>query len=260
MIKCYSFLIGAICFTTILFAQSVDKIKFGIGGNLVYTNSINSSNSDAIVPGTFKTYAKYADSVAQYEKGRYTAGISAWVAYSVSQKLSIQTGLSYLDVGFTRVQSNIQYTDSLFRPLGRIEELTLTDKTAEYRYRYHYLHIPIMANYSLYSNRNGNHSIFLVGGMAMNVLLKHDMKAVLDQFVIDGEFVHRFDSTGYDGRRLGLNMMAGVRYEFKDEDKQRFFIQPNFGFSPISVTNIPIRVIPVFFQLSGGIIFAPSTR
>lgn len=260
MIKCYFLLLWALIFTQTLFAQSVEKLKFGFGGNLVYANSLNSSRSNDIVPGTFISYKAYADSVAKLEDGRYSAGVSAWVAYSITQKLSIQTGLSYLDVGFTRVQSNIAYSDSLFRPLGRVIELSNTDKSAEYRYRYHYLQIPVLANYHLYSNRNGNHAIYLVGGLGLNILLRHDMKAVLNQFVVDGEFVHRFDSTGYDGRRIGLNIMAGVRYEFKDEDKQKFFIQPNFGFSPIGITNTPIRVLPVFIQLTGGIIFAPSTR
>jgi hypothetical protein len=260
MIRCYSFLLWSLIFTYTLHAQSVEKLKFGIGGNLVYANSINSSNSNSVVPGTSKTYKAYADSVAQFEEGRYSAGISAWVAYSVSQKLSIQSGISYLDIGFTRVQSDINVGDRLYGSLGIVMDLSNVERSVEYRYRYHYLHIPMLVNYNLYSNRNGNHSILLIGGFGMNILLKHDMKAVLDQFSVDGEFVHRFDSTGYEGRRIGMNIMAGVRYEFRDEDKQKFFIQPNFGFSPMSITNTPIRVLPVFFQLTGGIIIAPSTR
>jgi hypothetical protein len=248
---------------TFVFAQTLEKITFGVGGNIVYTTSFNSAKGDDQIIGTQQTFRQYADSVRKYEHGRFTSGISVWGTYAIKQKLYIQSGITYINMGFSRTQSNIRFRDRMFPGMGasgRLEELSSSEKSVEYRYRYHYLQIPILINAGLYKARDASKALYLTGGISGNILLKHDMKAVLNQFVIEGKDIFNFDSTGYEGRRLGINILAGVRFETRDADKQRFYIQPQIGFSPFSVSRSPISVMPLYIQISTGLIFTTPKR
>jgi hypothetical protein len=242
----------------IVCAQSQEKMQFGVGAHLIYSSAINSSTDNVNVPGKPYSYSSYSDSINAYQDGRFTLGLSAQLHYALNKKWSIQTGLTYLDIGFDRKQSSINFKDSTYPGMGtgRIEELSGSTKSITYSYRFQYLQIPLLVNYIVSQTRDLKFTHRISAGFSVNILLNHDIKAKLDEFVVDGEDVFKFDSTGYSAKGFGFNLLFGYKLDLKGADKQIYYIQPVLGISPISVTTAPLKSNPIFLQLNMGMLFS----
>jgi hypothetical protein len=252
------FLLLLLLSPNIIYAQTQEKILIGGGAHITFSNAINTSTDKNLVPGKPYTYVQYSESVKQYQSGRVTLGFSAQFQYALSKKRSIQTGLTYLDIGFQRKQEGINFKDSTYPGMGtgRVEELSGSTKSITYNYRYQYLQIPILVNFIVSQTRDLKYTHRISAGFSTNILLNHDIKAKLDEFVVDGEEVFKFDSTGYEAARFGFNLLFGYKLDIKGEDKQLYYIQPMIGISPISVSTTPLESYPIFLQLNVGMLFS----
>ncbi|MFN5025948.1 MAG: outer membrane beta-barrel protein [Bacteroidota bacterium] len=237
-----------------------DKLSWGFSAHVTMSGANNSSTSNDLVrQGYPLTFKNYADSVQRNESMRLTLGGSLWLLYQMNKKIKLQTGLTYLDVGFTRTQDNIKFRDLLFPGIGpgyvSDNSQGSGTKRVEYQYRYQYLQIPLMINYHLHRSRDLSFNYYIGAGLAANVLVNHDIKAELFNFTADGESVFNIDSTGYEPSPVGLSMLVTAKVEYKYGKGILFFAQPVFGISPLSVSTSRISSYPYYVQLNAGFIY-----
>jgi len=168
----------------------------------------------------------------------------------------IQTGLGYLDMGYRREQNDLKFADWTYPGVGdgRIIENSNTRKSINYDYRFHYLTIPVWANYIIAKSKDFKTTYAFTGGITGNVLLKHRLTARLDNFTLDGEDKFQLDSTGYNARTLNMQVNVGVRIEHKLEKNITAIVQPMYTFHPISATNEPISAKLYGFILHVGVV------
>lgn len=241
------------------FKKSVNY-SWGFNAHATLTGAINTSSSNDLVRSGYPlTFKNYADSTRRHESNRITLGATVWGEYQVNKKIKLQLGMSYIDLGFRRTQNNIQFRDPLFPGIG---EGYVTDnsqgfgtKIVEYDYRYQYLQIPMMFNYHLHQTRDFIYNFYWGAGIAPQILLDHRITANLYHFTVDGETRFNLDSTGYEGRRLGLSLLLTAKGEYKVDKKTRAFVQPVFGISPFSASRTRIQSYPYYLQINVGILY-----
>src|SRR6478609_2257642 len=96
-------------------AQSKQKITFSASLNPTITYSINTSSSSKLISEPpSQTYEQFADSIRSFETYKLSMGATVWMNYNLNAKWSIQAGLGYSEVGFTREQKDLHVTDPLF--------------------------------------------------------------------------------------------------------------------------------------------------
>lgn len=257
----YLFLVYGVIFTSLLTAQSRKKITYGASLNPVVTVAYNHSSSDRLLrsaTGYPQTHQTYIDSVAEFETYKLSLGATGWVTYLWNRNWSVQAGLGYNEVGFTRKQENIRFNDVTFPGIGngRITDLTnIGSRSIEYRFRYQYLTVPIVIN--RYLKRSGDYrwDFYLSGGIGLNVLLQHQLHAVLKEFTVDGETAFKLDSTGFEGRRFTAQVFLGGRFDYQFSKEMSVFAQPMLTVFPLSVSGTDARSNPIGIQCNIGIIY-----
>ncbi len=258
----YFLLILSLFLCSLLYSQSRTKTKltYGFSLNPTLTYSINSSTSTNLYSGNkLQTIEEFVDSVSDYETYKLSLGATVWANYMLGQKWTIQVGLGYSEVGFVREQMGIKYKDNLFPGIGtngRVEDNTNIVKNAYYHFKYQYLTVPVLFNYYAKRSDNFKWAYYLSGGVGMNVLLKHQMKAKLDNFYVDGENVFKLDSTGYEGAPFTVNLFVGGRFEYKIDKQLSAFVQPMLTIFPMSVSKTEVKVHPVGVQLNIGVAYS----
>jgi hypothetical protein len=251
---CLLLLIG----TSGVLAQNKLPFTYSASLNPSVSLPINISSSKDPVPGKpDQTYSEYADSVRSFETYKLSLGATVWANYVINRKWSVQAGVGYSETGFTRQQRNITFNATLMPGIGsgRLQELSNSQKSIDYTYKYQYVTVPVLFNH--YMKRSGNFkwSYYVTMGAALNVLLKHEIKAELDQFVVDGKSTFHLDSTGYEGRRVGVNLFVGGRFDYKVDKNIMVFGQPLLTFYPVSVSKTPIQVYPIGLTFNCGITY-----
>lgn len=237
-------------------AQSQEKLTFSASLNPTMTYSINTSSSTKpINENTSQTYEQFADSIRSFETFKLSMGATVWMNYLLSSKWSLQVGLGYSEVGFTRQQKNIQLGDTLFPGVGSgiLEELSNTTKNIDYSFRYQYLTVPVLFNYYAKRSRDFKWSYYFTSGLAINVLVKDQIKAKLDNFYVEGENMYKVDSTGYEGSPVTLNLFVGGKFEYKIDNGLSVFGQPMLTIFPLSVSKTEMKARPIGLQINCGI-------
>lgn len=251
---------GLVC-TTLLTAQSRKKITFGASLNPALTIGYNHSSSDRLLrssTGYLQTHQAYIDSVAGFETYKLSLGATGWVTYLWNRNWSVQAGLGYSEVGFTRKQENIRFNDVTFPGIGngRINDLTnIGSRSIEYRFRYQYVTVPIIINRYLKRSKDYKWDFYLSGGIGLNVLLRHQLHAVLKEFSVDGETAFKLDSTGFEGRRFAAQVLLGGRFDYQFSREMSVFAQPMLTAFPFSVSSTDARSNPIGIQCSIGIVY-----
>ncbi|MES2779653.1 MAG: outer membrane beta-barrel protein [Bacteroidota bacterium] len=253
----FFFSIGLAMLTVAVFAQSRDKLYFSASVNPVISMAINTSSSNKLTGSTPpQTLAQYQDSVRSFESYKLSLGATVWVNYALNSKWTLQSGIGYSEIGFTRQQKNIQFNDRLYPGIGskgKLLEISNSTKNVDYRFRYQYITVPVLFNY--YAKRSGDFkwTYYFTGGIGLNMLVKHEMKAVLDQFVVEGENVFHIDSTGYEGRFFTVNVFAGGRIDYKVDKNMSVFAQPMLTIFPMSVSKTDMHSYPIGLQVNLGV-------
>lgn len=244
--------------TTSAFAQSREKITYSASLNPIITYPINTTtSSDPVNDNTTMTFKEFNDSISAFESYKLSLGGTVWVNYLLNSKWSLQTGLGYSEVGFTRKQENIQLGDPLFPGIGsgQLEELSNTTKNIDYNFRYQYISVPVLFNYYGKRSKDFKWTYFFTAGAAVNVLVKHQIRAELENFVVEGEKVYKLDSSGYEGSRLTMNLYVGGKFEYKVKNGLNVFGQPLVMVFPFSVSNTEMKSRPIGLQLNLGITY-----
>ena len=261
--KSYVILLMAVVSSGQLLAQSKTKLSIGASITPTITGSLNTSSSDAIVSTTGQTYTKYNDSISTKETYRVSYGASVWVIYALTKNIDLQTGLTYLDVGFQRQLTNLKYLDRTYPGIGTGEysgiviDKSNVKKSIDLNYRYQYLQIPVLANFNLKRTRDLKFDFSMNAGIGLNFLLNHELQAkMVDSYKIEGESEYNFDSTGYSARKFALNVMVGGTMKYKYEKNIYVFAQPILGFYPLSVAGGDISSYPYYFSLNLGVIYS----
>ena len=238
-------------------AQTRTKLALGFSLNPTATYGFNSSTSSKLVANKpNQTVSEYVDSIGESERIKLSIGATVWVNYLLNQKWTVQAGLGYSEVGFTIQQNNIQYKDAIFPGVGTsntILDKSNADRSIDYNYKYQYLTMPVLFNYYTTKAADFKWSYYLTGGVGVNVLLKHQMKAILDNFYIDNEKVFHIDSTGFEGRIVTLNLFLGGRIEYKLDKQITVFGQPMITAFPFSVSKTEQKSFPVGLQINCGV-------
>lgn len=240
-------------------AQTRTKLALGFSLNPTATYAFNSSTSSQLVSNKpNQTVSQYVDSIGESERIKLSIGATVWVNYLLNQKWTVQAGLGYSEVGFTIQQNNIQFKDAVFPGVGtsnKILDKSNADRSIDYNYKYQYLTMPVLFNYYTTKAADYKWSYHLTGGLGVNVLLKHQMKAILDNFYIDNEKVYHIDSTGFEGRSVTLNLFLGGRIEYKLDKQLTFFGQPLLIVFPFSVSKTEQHSYPIGLQLNCGVLY-----
>jgi hypothetical protein len=174
---------------------------------------------------------------------------------------SLQAGIGYADVGFMRTQKNIQYRDYMYPGIGtgpnggRLLERSNSEKHIEYNYRFQYIQIPILFNYQFRNKRDLFFSFSATAGLSINVLADHRITANLINFSVEGESRYSFDSTGYNARVLGANLLLGGRLDYKFDKQFSVMVQPFFAVAPVAITGDPASVYPVWYGVNVGVLY-----
>ncbi len=255
-------LLSVVCSNHLL-AQSKTKLSLGASISPTITGSLNTSSSDAIVSNTGQTFTKYNDSISNKETYRISYGASVWVIYALTKNIDLQTGLTYLDVGFQRQLTNLKYLDRTYPGIGTGEysgiviDKSNVKKSIDLNYRYQYLQIPILANFDLKHSRDFKFEFDMNAGIGLNFLLNHELQAkMVDSYKIEGKSEYNFDSTGYSARKFALNVMVGGTMKYKYEKNIYLFAQPIIGFYPLSVSGGDISSYPYYFSINLGVIYS----
>lgn len=255
--------LAALWAIAVLITNAQSRTKFGIGfsANPSITWSDPYSNSNRIANSWLnQTYPQYIDSIRAFERYKRNLGFTLNGSYNVNTNLQLQVGIGYNEVGFVREQNNIQYLDSLYPGIGNGIVLensnTGAEKKIEYRYRYQYLQVPIQVNYLVNRSKDYLWNTYLMVGVAANILVKHEIKAKLYQFAVDGVNVHYIDSTGYDPKSFTMNAFLGARFEYKIDKEWSAYAQPMFTIFPFSVSNAPLQNRIWGAQLNIGVQYA----
>ncbi len=245
--------------STIAPAQSRNKISYGVSLNPTITFPINTTSSNSPLPTQpGLTFKQYADSVKSFETYKLSVGATVWVNYLLNKKWTLQTGIGYSEVGFTREQKDIQLGDKLYPGIGvgYVTDATSASRSAAYSFKYQYLTVPVLFNY--YAKRSSDFKwlYYFTGGAGFNVLVKHQMKAKMNDFVVDGEDVFHIDSTGYEGSPFTVNLFLGGRIEHRISKDLQLFCQPMLTAFPLSVSKTEMKSYPVGLQVNIGLIYS----
>jgi hypothetical protein len=246
------------------FAQknSISKLNFYATIGSVFNGSINSSASNNLANGN-QTFSKYQDSIASFETWRLTLNPQIGIIYQLNKDIDFQCGLGYIVLGHQRTLSNLKYKDLTFPGIGsglgngKIIDNTNGERSINLNYRYHYLQVPLMINYHLnFRSLTQKVKIAVSGGIGLNVLLKHDINAVLSTgFKIDEKSSFSLDSTGYSASMFTPNLMLGSMVDYNYSKQIKFVFQPMLGYYPLSVTNKDLAAKPWFVNLNLGVIY-----
>ena len=234
---------------SVIYAQNKSKKSFGIGVNLGLGSAFVSGN----------TYQNYMDTTKSNSSHHYNKGIHAWALYSLGKKSDLQIGLGFQQMGFARKQSNLTFKNFTYPGIGigKIEDLSNTQKEITYNYRFNYLQIPLQINTYLGRSRDFKWVYQFSGGITPQILLNHRLVANTNPgFTIEGEDQFKIDSSGFDARRFAINMQVGLTIEYRESKNKVYFIQPMLGIHPIGVSANPRVAYPVFASLAVGVLFA----
>ena len=246
------------------FAQknTISKLNFYVTIGSVFNGSINSSTSNKLANET-QTFSKYQDSIASSETWRLTFSPQIGIIYQLNKDIDFQCGLAYIVLGHQRTLSNLKYKDVTFPGIGsglgngKIIDNTNGERNINLNYRYHYLQVPLILNYHLnFRSLTQKVKIALSGGIGLNVLLKHDINAVLSSgFKIDEKSSFSLDSTGYSASAFTANILFGTMVDYNYSKQIKFVFQPMLGYYPLAVTNKDLEAKPWFVNFNLGVIY-----
>lgn len=232
-------------FINSVYAQKKIKwsLSFDIGAS--YTGSQIQSDVSAIMPAYTNTYTHFADSINSKYITRRTYACNFLVNYNFNKNTNFHVGIGYLELGFNAPLRNLKYADMIYPGVGtgQVFDLTNSTRNIDLNYRFQYLSMPIQISRNIYTSKDFNWDVDVYTGMNLLLLMKHSMQAnLLDNYQIDGQSAFNIDSTGYHARIWNINVMAGCRVLYKYNSNYRFYVAPQFTYSPLSLTDNEIHV------------------
>lgn len=244
-------------------AQKVKSSNIDIYATIgaVFNGSYNSSVSSEMATNT-QSFKQYQDSIVSNETWRLSFSPQVGIIYKLNRDFDIQCGISYILLGHQRQLNNLKYKDYTFPGVGSVNgqilENTNVERNIKLNYRYQYLQVPLMVNYRLNATAIGqNLKATICAGLGLNILLKHDVNAVLSSgFKIDEKSSFSIDSTGYKARNFNANIMIGTRLDYFFNKQIKLVCQPMFGYFPFSVSTNQLEANPWYVNISFGVMYS----
>ncbi|MBC7382918.1 MAG: outer membrane beta-barrel protein [Bacteroidia bacterium] len=230
------------------FGQNKSTLSVGFSLAPVFGGAINRSDN----------YDHYIDSVKSTQGLRATIGAHIWANYALLKTVDVQIGLGYMETGFSRRQTGLNFGNPTYPGIatGRIEDNSNTKKAITYNYKFQYIQVPILFNFYLKRSGNFKWIYSFTAGITTNVLVKHQIQANMDPgYSIEGKTTYKIDSTGFDARRIAVNLLVGAKIEYRNNKKSVYFIQPAVGIYPISVSSAPNKSHPWFVMFNVGMLY-----
>ncbi len=198
-------------------AQTGAQKQFQIGAllsvdYLTYVRSVASQPKDCNCTG-----AQLDDSLSKQDAGRLGLSFGVNVNFNLNRKWILQTGLVYVDKGFERTRKDLQYGDLVHPSIGYIYDLSSTGspKNAVFTYKFQYLTIPVIFNKLLPVSKRLRDLDFLFSfGVSADILVKHNFKAVMEGFSVNGSNQFNITETGMHPRGFNATLMLGGRVEY----------------------------------------------
>ncbi len=232
-------------------AQTKSVFRVGVSVNPAINMAFLSANDSLAA-----NFLKVNESNFTYKT---SVGSTIWFRYLIKRKLDIMFGLGYNNLGFQRKQEHLKFNEPTYPGIGvgKIEDLSNTEKSLYYNYRFDYINIPVLLNWYVGSDKDYKfHFAYTLGAQA-NFLVNHNLVATTNSgYNIDGKNKFSLDSSGFTGNAINLGLLAGIRMEYNYNKKVDVFAQPLMFFSPMSITNQPYSAIPFKLFVNIGLTYA----
>lgn len=244
--------------TGLLHAQvSIDYagIKFGphVGSKIFLAQ-----NDDPITPPAwYPLRNKYlVDSLRKTDKYKVGFGGGVQLGFTTFSKWYFSVGAEYRENGYRRRVSGYKFRDSV-RYLGTIES-TFDNSQGNfltYRFRYHYIQVPVMVHYSLntrdrqYDDLNS----FISFGIAPAWLIRNNYFTRIYGWSINEETTFTGEDVQYINNTFGMNVMLGARFQYKALDPLYFTAEPMLNFSVMSQIGGGLAMYPLSLGVQAGL-------
>jgi hypothetical protein len=177
------------------------------------------------------------DSLKNADKPRqnWSGGIKLLVG--LDKYTSLQFGVNYKGMSFTRVREDYQFHDTVHPKIGRIEDLSqaVLSKDAYFYHKYRYISIPVIFQKSFTKTVfNNKMQFYFAGGLDFDFLLKDDMAVSMPGWSVGGEDRHVI-SSDYESTKANVALNLGARFEYKLDEHSIFSVQPAFNY-PLLLT------------------------
>jgi len=169
---------------------------------------------------------KNADKVRQ----NWSGGVKLLVG--IDKYTSIQFGVNYKGMSFTRLLEDFQFHDTVHPKIGRVEDLsqTVLSKDAQFFHKYRYISIPVIFQKSFTKTVfNNKMQFYFASGLDFDFLIQDDMYVSLNGWSVKGEDRHVITSD-YESTKANLALNLGARFEYKLDEYATFSVQPAFNY------------------------------
>lgn len=181
--------------------------------------------------------ADLMDSLKTADQPRQNWGGGVKLLVGIDKYTSLQFGINYKGMSFTRVRKDYQFHDTLHPKIGRIEDLsqTVLSKDAQFFHKYRYISIPVIFQKSFTKTVfNNKMQFYFASGLDFDFLIKDDMAVSLNGWSVKGEDRHVI-SSDYESTKANLALNLGARFEYQLDEYATFSVQPAFNY-PILLT------------------------
>ncbi|MCZ2100380.1 MAG: PorT family protein [Chitinophagales bacterium] len=221
------------------FSYGQDKVdvkskRFQIGINIspdicyrTLANNNNSASSDAVI--------KSRNSYETVKPG-LTGGLN--VRYFLNKKFGLETGFQYSIKGFqTEWKTGIP----------------IDPPDLPYKFKFvddfHYLEVPIKANYTIY---NSKVRLFISGGVSTGFMLEKKDYVV---YKYDDRTVRNYQKDNYEYNKINITPTIGLGAEYTFKNNSHIVVEPTFRHGISKTTDTPVTAYLYSFGLNLGYYF-----
>jgi hypothetical protein len=190
-------------------------------------------------------------------KMRTTLGFGLRIRIPMKKDWSFQTGLLYCRYGSRFDRENLQFQDTIYPTIGRIEDLSQgASKTVIYKYNFDYFVLPINFMLKIHNKKNKNTlNQYVCFGFENNLLVQHNLKLDLVGFDFNGEDRFTIKQTYWNPAKYLLSIKAGARFEIKIDNNSKFSIQPEIRIPLMNSTLGDPKITVSSFNLWSGLLY-----
>lgn len=178
-----------------------------------------------------------ADSRDEQEKAKFGFTAGGSILYTLSNRVSFESGLLFSDKGEKTKKLSYRFTDP-----GDGNAPTF----GEHHYHYYYLDVPVKANYYL---TPGRIKAFVSAGTSVNVFLTQKRSSTYT--FSDGRTEDRSQTSNPGFTRINVAALAGFGVDYTVTENLQVRVEPIYRRSITSVINAPIKG----FLYSAGVNF-----
>lgn len=242
----------------------VQKIELKFGPH-AGTKIMWAENDNPITPPTWYPLTnKYlVDSLRKVDKFKAGFGGGLHLGFSTFNRFYFSIGADYRETGFRRRVSGYKFRDSV-RYLGTIEA-TFDNSQGNYltyRFRYHFIQIPVMFHYSLspIEAQSEEMNTFISFGIAPAWLIRNNYFTRIYGWSINEETTFAGEDVQYINNKFNLNVMLGARFQYRFSDPFVVSAEPMLNFSTMSQIGGGLSMYPLSLGVQAGIQYNISDR